>query len=171
MVFKSLKEVKKAVAGGTLTVTQFPVLRAIRIGGRVAKVVAPVIAGLGGGIDLDGLVGGTAASNVNIELNKAIPGALRAVAETLDPDVFAAACQELLSGSDWVDANGTEKIEFLEPGSIDKVFGGSIPDLFLALRTVLEANDFFGLGAIGKLRGMVRAAPNPPPLPAESTKV
>lgn len=157
---KALKEVKKPVADGTIIVTQFPVLRAIRVGARVARLVAPVVAGLGGGLNLDDIVGGRAGAALaggEIDLNKAIPGALNAIAAKLDPDEFATLCQELLSTACWIDAKGTEKVELNDNGAIDRVFGGSIPDLFAALRASLEANDFFGLGAIGRLRGVLGA--------------
>jgi hypothetical protein len=167
MAFKSLKEVKKPLAGGTLTVTQFPVLRAIRIGSRVIKLVSPVFAGLGGGLDLERIVNG-GVSSANLDLNKGIPAALMSLAETLDPEAFATLCQDLLSGATWVDGAGTEQADFSNPVDINRVLGGSIPDLFTALRAALEANDFFGLGAIGKLRGLVRA-PSPQPPPAVST--
>lgn len=160
---KALKEVKKSIAGGTLIVTQFPVLRAIRIGAKVARLAAPIFAGLGGGLNLDDIVGGNtraAIAGADIDLNKAIPGALNALAEKLDPNEFSALCEDLLSTACWIDAKGTEKIELSESGGIDRAFGGSIPDLFAALRAALEANDFFGLGAIGRLRGVL-GAPQP----------
>ncbi len=167
MAFRTLKEVKKSLAGGTLTVIQFPVLRAIRVGARVAKFAAPVIAGLGGGLDLDDLISGRAGSRMeemDLKLNKAIPAALNALAEHLEPEAFALLCQDLLAGATWTD--GTTLHDFTDPAAIDRVFCGSIPDLFLALRAALDANDFFGLGAIGKLRGLVRA-----PSPAVSPDV
>lgn len=161
-MFKTLKSIEKPFAGGTLSVTQFPVLRAIRIGTKIAKLAGPVLAGLGQGINMDDLLNGDMSAKLkklDIDLNKAIPQALNALATTLDPDEFAALCQELLSGAIWTD--GKTAYELGQTGTIDMVMGGSIGDLFAALRMALEANDFFGLGAIGKLRGML-AAPKPP---------
>lgn len=155
---KILKEVQKDLAGGRLTVTQFPVLRAIRVGGRIAKLVAPILGGLGGGLNMDDLLSGNGAkvmSDANINLNKALPSALNALADNLDPEAFAHLCVDLLASAEWTD--GKIRYELGTPGSIETVFGGSIPDLFAALRAALEANDFFGLSAIGKLRGLLRA--------------
>jgi hypothetical protein len=167
MMMQPLKSVKKPLNGGTLTVTQFPVLRAVRVGARVAKIAGPVLAGLGSGLNLDDIVSGKMAAVLaggEINLNKAVPGALNALAERLDPEELISLCLELLQSANWVDSAASEKIELTTAASIDLVFNGSIPDLFMALRASLEANNFFGLGAIGKLRGAL-GVPSPKPSP------
>ncbi len=159
MEMKALKEVKRPVNGGTLTITQFPVLRALRVGARVAKLIAPVVAGLGGGLNLDDVVSGrirAVLAGGEIDLNKSVPGALNAIASHLDPETLVSICEDLLASAYWTD--GKTKVEMTEPGAIDLVFAGSIPDLFGALRAALDANNFFGLGAIGKLRGALGAS-------------
>lgn len=171
-MFKALKEVRKPLAGGEILVTQFPVMRAIRTGARIAKLVAPVMGGISEGIDLDDLISGNLMAKVDsldIDLNAAVPRALNALATTLHPDDFASLCQELLSGAAWIHPGGKEQTELTTEANINLVLGGSLPDLFAALRVALEANDFFGLGAIGKLRGALgvpkaKAKKSPAPL-------
>jgi hypothetical protein len=165
-----LQEIQVAVAGGTLTLTQFPVLTAIRVGARVVKIAGPVVAGLGKGLDLDDLVNGkigAALAGGEIDLNKSIPGALNAIAEHLDPEAFARLCGDLLGGGFWVGpgiGGVQEKIETGEPNALDRIFGGDLPGLFAALKGALQVNNFFGLSAIGKLRGAPKApATNPSP--------
>lgn len=163
-----LKEVRLPISGGTLTIIQFPVLRALRVGARVARMLAPVVAGLGGGLNLDDLINGklkSVANDLDLDLNKAVPGALNAIATHMDPDELAAMCQELLSSAYWVDSAGSTKYEMASPGAIDMVLGGSLPDLFSALRGALDANNFFGLSAIGKLRGALGAQAKESPEP------
>ncbi len=170
-MFKALKEVRKPLAGGEILVTQFPVMRSIRTGARIAKLVAPVMGGIGEGLNLDDLIRGDLASKIDtldIDLNKAIPKALNALATTLDPEDFASLCLELLSGATWIDKEGKAQTELTSEAAINKVLGGSLPDLFAALRASLEANDFFGLGAIGKLRGAL-GVPQKPQSPGVST--
>ena len=156
----ALKEVKVAVAGGTLTLTQFPVLTAIRVGARVAKLAGPIVAGLGKGFNLDDLVSGKIGVSLaggDLDLNKAVPGALNAIAEHLDPEAFAGLCRDLLAGGFWIDDAGQTKIETGEPNALDRIFGGDLAGLFAALKAALQVNNFFGLSAIGKLRGAPRA--------------
>lgn len=158
---RALKEVRKPLAGGTLVVIQFPVLRAIRVAARVAKVLSPVVAGLGKGLNLDELVSGKVTnilSGGDLNLSQAVPGALNAIADKLDPEEFADLCEKLLASAYWLNAGATEKLEMIQPGAIEAVCGGSMADLFTALRAALEANDFFGLGAIGRLRGALGAS-------------
>lgn len=157
---QALKEIKRPLHGGTLVITQFAVLRAIRVGARVAKTLSPVVGGLGKGLNLDDVVGGKIKSMLaggEIDLNRAVPGALNAIAEHLDPDDFVSLCQDLLQSSYWVDSTGGSKIDLSQPGGIDLAFNGDIPELFGALRGVMEANNFFGLSAIGRLRGALGA--------------
>ncbi len=171
-LFKALKEVRKPLAGGEIMVTQFPVMRAIRTGTRIAKLVAPVMGGIGEGMDLDDLMSGNLMAKVDtldIDLNTAIPKALNALAASLHPEDFASLCLELLSGASWIHPGGKEQTELTSEAAINQVLGGSLPDLFAALRVALEANDFFGLGAIGKLRGALgvpkaKAKKSPEPL-------
>lgn len=154
---KSLKVLDRPVAGGTLTVTQFPVLTAIRVGARVFKLVGPVLGAFGVGVDFNGLAEGGLGDS-KIDLAKALPKVLSTLAETLNPDQFGQLCQDLLGSAIWTD--GKVKYELgSNPAYIDVVFCGSITDLFQALRLVLEANDFFGFGAIGKLRQAPAVAP------------
>lgn len=159
-MFKALKEVRKPLSQGDLLVTQFPVMRAIRTGAKIAKIVAPVMGGFGEGLNLDDLLNGSAGNKLetmDIDLNKAVPKALNALAANLYPEDFAALCVELLSGACWISGDGKTKIELTSEAAINQVLGGEILDLFAALRIALEANDFFGLGVIGRLRAAVKA--------------
>ncbi len=170
-MFKALKEVRKPLAGGEILVTQFPVMRSIRTGARIAKLVAPVMGGIGEGINLDDLMNGDLGAKVDtldIDLNKAIPKALNALAVSLQPEDFANLCLELLSGATWIQPDGKSQVELTSESAINQVLGGSLPDLFAALRASLEANDFFGLGAIGRLRGAL-GVPKKPQSPEVST--
>jgi hypothetical protein len=171
-MFKALKEIRKPLAGGELLVTQFPVMRAIRTGARIAKIAAPVMGGFGEGINLDDLAGGSMQDkieNLDLDLKKAIPKALNALAMNLYPEDFAALCVELLSGATWIASDGKSKVELTSEAAINQVLGGELSDLFSALKIALEANDFFGLGAIGKLRGALGAPKKKKAIPENST--
>ena len=171
-MFKTLKEVRKPLAGGEILVTQFPVMRSVRTGVRIAKLVAPVMGGLGEGLDLDDLIRGDAMDKIeklDIDLNKAIPKALNALAMNLHPEDFASLCVELLASATWIHPDGKAQTELTTEAAINQVLGGHLPDLFAALRIALEANDFFGLGAIGRLRGALAAPKKAKPTPGKST--
>lgn len=159
-----LKEIKRPLNGGTLVITQFPVLRSIRVGGKIGVALTPIIAGLVPGLNLDDLISGKIGgmlSGGDFDLNKAVPGALNAIGQHMDPDRLVEICQELFASSYWVDSAGATKIDLSQPGSIDLVFGGDLMELFGAIRSALEANNFFGLSAIGRLRGALGAQKRP----------
>lgn len=161
-----LKEIKRPLNGGTLVITQFAVLRAIRVGGNLATLLSPIIGGLVPGLNLDDLISGKIGDMLtsgDIQLGKAVPGALNAIGQT-DPDRLVQICQELFQSSYWVDSVGAGKTDLSQPGAIDLVFGGDLGELFGAIKAVLEANNFFGLSAIGRLRGALgaRKASAPP---------
>lgn len=154
-----LKEIKRPLNGGTLVITQFAVLRAIRVGGKVASVLSPIAGGLVPGLKLDDLVSGKIGAMLSegeIDLGKAVPGVLNAIGN-MDPDSLVEVCQDLFQSSYWVDSAATQKIDLSQVGAIDLVFGGDIGALFGAVKSVLEANNFFGLSAIGRLRGLLGA--------------
>jgi hypothetical protein len=158
----ALNEKEVELSSGRLIITQFPVLRAIRVGARFAKVAAPILAGLGRGVNMDDFVNGKLQQMVasgDFSLNEALQGVMSALADKLNPDEFLALCEDLLSSAALIvsDPSGPTKIELTSKANIESAFGGSIPDLFLALKAALEVNDFFGFAAIGKFRGLIPA--------------
>jgi hypothetical protein len=159
-----LKESEMPLAGGVLRTTQLPAVPAFRLGLRVSRIIAPVIGKAG--IDWEKLMSGQQAANdLDIELNTVVPGFLGAVGSIIDPDDFVNLAKEILVSSSWTD--GKTEFSLANDIGINAAFSSDLSDLFKAVWFAAKANNFFGLGAIGKLRQIAQAVSSKPASPGQ----
>lgn len=144
-----VKPLEKTLDGVHHIVTPFPPLYAVRMAARLGKLLLPVAGAVGlpvagGQVDIGAIRAGA---------GEAIPRLLTALADRLNPEELEALIVDLVSG---VRRNG---VALENRALVDATFAGDLPALYKVVWLALEANDFFGLGAIGKLLKLRPMAP------------
>jgi hypothetical protein len=158
-----LKPTEKTIDGLAFTVTQFPAMRALILKARLAKVLAPGLA------EILSLFGGKMPEGKALDIDAAaLAPAFSALAMKLEPAEFAGLCKDLF-GTTFVVLEGT-KFDLDSTEKMDHVFTGRLETLYKGLFLVLQVNDFFGFGGIGKALSRKMAQEAKPPA-ENSTKI
>lgn len=144
----AIKQLSKTIGGVEYKVTQFPALRAIKVKIRIAKLLSPVIA------KIMPAIGNSKGGLGDLDLASLEP-AFNSLAEHLEPEEFSALCLILLSCTIRNDVDLGNETAF------NDAFTGRLGEMYKAIWFVLEANDFFGLGDIGKLITKEKAPVSP----------
>ncbi len=139
---------ERMINGAAYTTTRFAARRAIALGTRLAKLVAPAIGGLGGGVKIkDGKI-----ADVSSDL---IPVAINALASQLHEDSIVQLILDLLAQTTRVNPD-TRKREDVGTGEIfDNIYAGNLGEMLGALKFAVEVNlsSFFaGSGISGLLQ-------------------
>lgn len=150
-----IKYSQKTIDGVAFHVTQHPAFQALKLKAKLARLLGPGFSGL-----LLALAQGKAKKAADMDIAELAP-AFGKLAETLDPDAFANACLELMANT--LAVEGKQKFELVNPHAFDQLFTGRMGLLYKAMHHVLEVNDFFGLGGIGKVLGARASTPDSKP--------
>jgi hypothetical protein len=154
-----IKPIEKEIDGLKVTASQFPGMRGLVIKARLAKLLAPGVA------ELLAVFGGKMPDGKALEMDAAaLAPAFSALASKLEPTEFANLCRDLLATTTIVMDGKVWQIQ--SDAEFDHVFTGRTETIYKVIFLVLQANDFFGLGGIGK--ALSRKAPEAKP-PAENS--
>jgi hypothetical protein len=146
-----IKTRSEAIDGKTVSVTQLPGRRALRLKTRLIKLAAPVMGKLFDSLPTE-KKGKRASVGTSFDISAAhVGGALEKLAEYLTPDEYESLILETLSGTR---IDGTE----ITPVSFDMMFGGELLFMYkvfwFSLRVQYE--DFFENSGIGNILSQVK---------------
>lgn len=137
----------------TFYVNQLPAMPALQMKIRLLKVLGPSITELIKSLGGKGVRDRLADQDIS-----GFAPVIESLAGTLDPEVFGKLCLDLFKGVQVIGAGKKHEPEKEE--GFNTLFSGRIPLMYQGLLFVLQVNDFFGLGAIGKAL-FTKKAPTP----------
>jgi hypothetical protein len=117
------------------------------MGARVAKLAATAL-----GKAMLGAKGGEGETRFT---TGAVIEALGELASSLDPDAFTKLARDLLKHTQ-IRRDG-EIFDLSIESRMDAAFGSDVVGLYKVIAFALEANNFFGLGSIGKLASLAKS--------------
>lgn len=125
---------EKKIGENSYMITQLPARRALKLQAKLFKMIGPAIGAM---ISVD--------EKNSDSLKEMTPKALQMLADNIDDKTFDSLVLEILQG---VRKNGSE----ITDKTIDLQFAGSLNELFMLIKEVVEVNfgDFFREGGILK---------------------
>ena len=155
--------ITKIIDGVTYESSPFTPFFGLGLAARLGKILGPAALGL-----LQSLAGNSVSDILSMGAG-ALSAPLQAAFVSLQPEEMQKLCLSLL-GNTWqgpVDGRPTQ-LQLNSQANFDLAFMGNYAAIWPALWLALEANDFFGFGAIGR---RLRAKATPPPSPVPSTPI
>lgn len=159
-----VKTEEKEIDGIRFIVTGFPAIPALHMKARLGLVIVPAFTQLLSGSGAEIFKKGTKALDTKMEdVLPLIGPAIETLLTKITPDEFTSICVALMKGTIVVlperDGAKAKKVELSRgDAAFNEVFSGDLATLYKAIWFVLQVNDFFGLGGIGKLAGIFERA-------------
>lgn len=132
-----VQSVTKEVNGREIKITQFFAIRGQKIQTKLFKLVLPVLGEAFGSLDRKNIT-----KEVGIKIETALPKALTALSDRLDPEDFQKFMLELLSSTAVDNRVIDEKV-------FNDIFAGNYSLMFRLAYETIMANNFFDLGDTG----------------------
>ncbi len=152
-----VKNEEREIDGIRFFVTGFPAFDALFMKGRLGVILAPaaaeIISKFGAGAFSKG---GKALDMTAEDALPVIGPAIGTLMGRLKPEEFATICVDMFKGTQAVITgpdSKPKKVDLTKGGkaAFNEVFSGDLNTMYKAIWMVLQVNDFFGLGGIGKL--------------------
>lgn len=157
-----IKTDEREIDGIRFIVTAFPAWDALHLKARFGVILAPTVADLIARFGSDAFKNGGKITEMDVDQVLPMLGpAITNLMTSIKPDEFVSICTTMFQNTIAVlPGPPLKKVDMTKGGkqAFNEVFTGEINTMYKAMWMVLQVNDFFGLGGIGKLAGIIGQA-------------